>query len=358
MSILTKLSKLSPWHVARAVDAVPQLRKTLGEAHKAHTRELRAINQQLASMQKLIEQQQKMLVGLPLLRQKVHQCIEASMVDADLAERVAELRQRLRTADLRGFARRAMARAEVRIDPCPHVVIDELLPDEWCDELVNAIPSIVFFKSHNLTRQEMQVPFVFAPAYHRLIWDTFFRQVVEGALLDGINEQFAASLDGFIAHHWPAVGSMAGGGIRLQVTNSRLLLRRAGYEIKPHRDPRWAFLTCLVYLQKRDDAVTYGTQFYRLKDEREATHSSPLWAEYDECELVTDLPARRNSAVIFLNSTGVHGATIPPDAPPDLKRFVYQVQFGPNQATREALTAALPDDRRAMWAQPRDGSRY
>ena len=62
--------------------------------------------------------------------------------------------------------------------------------------------------------------------------------------------------------------------------------------------------------------------------------------------------------MIFLNSTGVHGATIPPDAPADLKRFVYQVQFGPDEATKEALIATLPDDRRAMWAQARDGSRY
>jgi hypothetical protein len=358
MSILTKLSKLSPWQVAHAVEAVPQLRKSAGEAHKEHVRELRAITHQLANMQKMLEQQQKLLAGLPLLRQKVHQCIEASIVDADLAERLIELRQRLRTADLRAFARRAVSRAELRLDPCPHVVIDELLPDEWCDELVNAIPSTVFFKSHNLTRQEMQVPFVFAPAYHRLVWDAFFREVIEGALVDGISEKFAGPLDTFVGHHWPSVGTMAAGGVRLEVTNSRLLLRRAGYEIKPHRDPRWAFLTCLVYLQKRDDVVTFGTQFYRLKQEREAAHSSPLWAEYDECELVTDLPARRNTAVIFLNSTGVHGATIPPEAPPDLKRFVYQVQFGPNEATRESLIATLPDDRRPMWAQARGTSRY
>jgi hypothetical protein len=358
MSILTKLSKLSPWQVARAVEAVPQLRKSAGEAHKEHVRELRTITHQLEAIQKQLAEQQKLLAGVPLLRQKVHQCIAASMADADQAEQLVELRQRLRRADLSGFARRAVSAAELRLDPCPHLVIDDLLPDEWCDELVKTIPPLVFFKSHNMARQEMQVPFVFAPAYQRLVWDTFFRQVIEGALLDGINEKFGSALDAFIARHWPSVGTMADGRVRLGVTNSRLLLRRAGYEIKPHRDPRWAFLTCLVYLQRRDDAVTYGTQFYRLKQEREASHSSPLWAEYDECDLVSDVKARRNSAVIFLNSTGVHGATIPADAPSDLKRFVYQVQFGPDEGTREALIAMLPDDRRAMWAQARDVSRY
>jgi hypothetical protein len=238
------------------------------------------------------------------------------------------------------------------------VQIDNLLPDDWCDLLVDAIPPKVFFKNPNTTRQEMQVPFIFAPAYHRFAWDRFFSSVIEQALIPGIVERFGTALDEFVRHHWPAFGSMGDAGINLGVTNSRLLLRHGGYEIKPHRDPRWALLTCLVYLQKGDESPAYGTQFYRLKEERDTPHSSPFWAEPGECELVKDVPAKRNTAVIFLNSTGAHGASVPRDVPEGFNRFVYQVQFGPDEATRHRLIATLPEDRRPMWSTARDASQY
>jgi hypothetical protein len=155
--------------------------------------------------------------------------------------------------------------------------------------------------------------------------------------------------------NWPTRGSFAGSGVDLGVINSRIMLRRPGYRIKPHRDPRWAFLTCLVYLQKRNDPQAYGTQFYRLREEREPTHHSPLWVEDDEVTLVKDVPARRNTAVVFLNSTGAHGASIPPDAPPDTERFIYQVQFGPDDATRQRLIAELDASAQLAWTTSRGG---
>jgi hypothetical protein len=132
-------------------------------------------------------------------------------------------------------------------------------------------------------------------------------------------------------------------------------LRRPGYHIRPHRDPRWAFLTCLVYLQRRDELVTYGTQLYRLRQEREPSHSSPFWVEYDECELVKEVPAEHNTALVFMNFTGAHGASIPADATPDTQRYLYQVQFGPAEAVKQMLIDGLPDDARLAWTTARDG---
>lgn len=70
---------------------------------------------------------------------------------------------------------------------------------------------------------------------------------------------------------------------------------------------------------------------------------------YDECELVRDVPGGRNSALMFVNSTGVHAASIRSDAPADLERYVYQVQFGPDEATRQELIASLSDRDRPGW---------
>ena len=51
---------------------------------------------------------------------------------------------------------------------------------------------------------------------------------------------------------------------------------------------------------------------------------------------------RPNSAVVFLNSTGAHRASIPSDAPPETDQYIYQLQLGPEPAVRAALNARLP----------------
>ena len=98
-------------------------------------------------------------------------------------------------------------------------------------------------------------------------------------MVPALTEKFRPALDDFVRSHWPGLGSLSQAGIALQVSNSRLMLRRPGYVIKPHRDPRWAFLTCLVYLPKSAEHQIYGTQLYRLRQEPELTHNSPLWAD-------------------------------------------------------------------------------
>jgi hypothetical protein len=186
------------------------------------------------------------------------------------------------------------------------------------------------------------------------MWNTFFEKVIAQAMVPAIMEKFRPALDDLLRRHWPELGSMAEAGIALRVSNSRLLLRRPGYVIKPHRDPRWAFLTCLVYLPQTTEHQVYGTQLYRLRQEPEVTHSSPLWVDRSECELVKDVPALRNTAVVFLNSTGAHGASIPANAPANVERFLYQVQFGVDEATKERLIAGVGDTARSSWATARD----
>jgi hypothetical protein len=168
-----------------------------------------------------------------------------------------------------------------------------------------------------------------------------------------LTEKFRPALDDFVRTHWPRLGSMSEAGIELRVSNSRLMLRRPGYVIKPHRDPRWAFLTCLVYLPRPADVESYGTQIYRLRNEPRVTHSSPLWVDPAECELVKEVPAEHNTALVFLNSTGAHGASIPSDAPPDTKRYLYQVHFSVEKEMRQKLLDGLDSDERGSWAAGR-----
>jgi hypothetical protein len=350
--------RLNPLRIVRTVDSVPQLR-SLGEKvredQKEMTRQLRTISRQLEQLEETLKRQQKVLDAIPELEAQVRRCVTVYTKDARQTDLLAALRTKLGNGQgIAAHAAAAVARAQLELDPFPHIVIDNLLPDDVSTELIRAMPSTAFFKTEDMTRQELEVPFVFAPEYSRVMWNTFFHKVIAEAMVPAIMEKFRPALDDFLRTHWPELGSMSEAGITLRVSNSRLLLRRPGYVIKPHRDPRWAFLTCLVYLPQTSEHQVYGTQLYRLRREPEVTHSSPLWVDRSECELVKDVPALRNTAVVFLNSTGAHGASIPSNAPANVERFLYQVQFGVDEETKERLIAGVEDTARSSWATARD----
>jgi hypothetical protein len=357
MSILDQLNRLNPIRIIRTVESVSQLQDLGGklrEDQKEMVRQLRTISRQLEQLEQSVKAHSDELAALPDLQATVRQCIAVYKKDAADADLLPTVRRMLDSDRVMRHAAAAVDRAQLHMDPGAHIVIDDLLPDDLCDELVAAVPGRQFFPGQNNKRQEMGVPFPFAPAYNRLVWDFFYR-VLEDAILPAVIEKFRPALDDFIKKHWPRRGLFKESGIELGVWNSRIMLRRPGYRIRPHRDPRWAFLTCLIYLQRRGDPHAYGTQFYRLREEREPSHHSPLWVEEDECVLVKDVPARRNGAVVFLNSTGAHGAFIPSDAPPDLERFIYQVQFGPDEATKQMLIDELEGAALASWTTARGG---
>jgi hypothetical protein len=111
----------------------------------------------------------------------------------------------------------------------------------------------------------------------------------------------------------------------------------------------------LFYAAPRDAAHTYGTQLYRLINERDEPHTSPLWLAPDECQLARDVPGIGNSALMFLNSTGAHGASVPDDAPADFLRYVYQARFSPDAPTKARLLDLLTGEgaTRDRWVATR-----
>jgi hypothetical protein len=354
------LERLNPLRVIRAADSVSRLQDLgdkLREDQKEMARQLRAISRQLEQLDQTLKRQENVLATVPALHADVQQCVASYKTDAQHADRLPKLRASLGADDrLAAHAAAAVARAPLQLDPFPHLLIEDLLPEDAADELVAALPSSVFFR-RNAKRHQVQVPFAFAPAYSRLVWGIFFEKVVAETVLPAVTEKFRPALDDYVRAHWPHLGSMREAGIELRVTNSRLMLRRPGYVIKPHRDPRWAFLTCLVYLPRPSDVESYGTQLYRLRNEPRVTHSSPLWVDPSECELVKDVPATRNTALVFLNSTGAHGASIPADAPPDTKRYLYQVHFSVQEDIRQKLADSLDGEEKSSWVAER-GAAY
>jgi hypothetical protein len=347
---------LFPERRRRAERMLEALREQISRDHKNLVRELREIKrtaeQHQARIDHALATHERALALLPELQASVDRCVAAYMSDSRTAARINDFHVNVDRDAVLAHARQTVGRAQLQTDPCPHILLERVFPDDVYDRLVEALPSPVFFEKVSEHRDEMPVPLTFAPAYSRLAW-RLFHDAIEEALLPAVIEKFRPALDAFVRETWPSLESWDRAGITLRAANPRLMLRRRGYVIKPHRDPRWAFLVALFYFAPRGSSHTYGTQLYRLKVERDEAHTSPMWLEPDEVELVKDVPGIGNSAVIFLNSTGAHGASIPDDAPADFLRYFYQARFSPDTTTKNRLLESTEAGRRDRWVATR-----
>lgn len=247
--------------------------------------------------------------------------------------------------------RKSIERATLQSDPFPHCIVDSLLPKEYYTALLKALPPVELFADRPANKQQLTVPFSFAPRYSQLVWshmaDVVATEMISPALID----KFREPLTGWLRESVPAVGERPLDWIEMKCSDGRILLRRPGYRIPPHRDPKWGFITCLMYLARPGDDVRWGTQLFRVNDDREARGASPHWIADTQCELVSDVEFRPNRALVFLNSVGAHGAQIPADAEPqDLERYAYQFRVGPERQSIDAIRARLSPDERPLWA--------
>jgi hypothetical protein len=142
------------------------------------------------------------------------------------------------------------------------------------------------------------------------------------------------------------------------VSGGRLMLRRPGYHLDPHRDPKRAWLTCLMYLAKPGDSEAWGTQIFKVTGDQEAPYTQTYYPAQSggQVELQKLVPFVPNTALIFLNSGGAHGADIPKNAPADLERYSFQFYIGPDAGDLDELVRALPPDRQARWVAKSDAA--
>jgi hypothetical protein len=148
-------------------------------------------------------------------------------------------------------------------------------------------------------------------------------------------------------------------GLRHHALSGRLMLRRPGYRLKPHRDMKIAALTGLIYFARPGDSQEYGTELYRVENDRQAPFMKTYYPEADGAttELVRTVPSIANSALVFMNVPGMaHGAVIPPDAPQS-ERYAYQFYVGPTKSKVARLVRRLPPEQAAAWADLIDPDR-
>jgi hypothetical protein len=273
--------------------------------------------------------------------------------DGELEDKEPALAAMMARGDIGAHVTAAFERSTLHLEPFPWMVIDGLLPDDLFDALVKGIPPAELFADKPANKQQIKVPFDLAHSYGRRVWRFMVNVVAPQHIMPVLVKTFEVPLAAWIRDNWPELGSdpLSASRVKLHTTDGRIFRHGRGYLIPPHRDPKWGFLTVLLYLARPGDSETWGTQIYSVDEDTEAKGSAPHWIDPAKCHLVQDVQYRPNRALIFLNSVGAHGASIPPDAQPeDLERYMYQFRVGPNTKSVRAMMEALPEERKALWA--------
>jgi len=239
-----------------------------------------------------------------------------------------------------------IASTALEMRPFPHLVVESWLPDELYERAIDAVPPPVFFASDR--DAHWVVPSGIAPAYSREVWAFIANCVVGDSLREALNRKFAVVVRDYVRSFCDTLPDDV--DLDLHISDGRIMLRRPGYDLRPHRDPRWGFITGIAYLAREGDVEAYGTQLYRVEEDREAPSSRVYYIDPSKCEQVKDVPFRANSMVVFLNSQGAHGAAIPKDASAGLERYIYQFRMGPTNKLINRLLRAMPPERAATWA--------
>jgi hypothetical protein len=250
----------------------------------------------------------------------------------------------------------AIASSPLLMDPYEHIVVERLLPQDVYDLLIACIPPVEFFGDRDPIKQDLHLPMDYGPDLSEQVWGYFDDVISKRVIRPAVLEAFHAPLQ---RHFETVFGAGAVDRANLlpqSVSGGRLMLRRPGYHLAPHRDPKRVMLTCLLYLARNGDSEAHGTQIFRVQDDSEAGYKQTYYPEEEghRCELVRVVPFRPNSMLVFLNSRGAHGATIPRDAPADLQRYTYQFYVAPQREALSALIKTLTPEQRARWQNKAD----
>lgn len=262
--------------------------------------------------------------------------------------KLARLERSLDVDQIGAHARRAIAAAPLQVSPFPHAVVDELLPDSFYHVLVSAIPPAELFADRPPNKQQLLVPFELAPIFSHRVW-SFMVSLGREVIAPAVAERFREPLVEWLGRNFPAVSTDEIARMPVNCSDGRILLRTRGYRIPPHRDTNRGLITCLLYLARPGDDDRWGTQLYSVDDDADAPNAKPHWICEKRCHLEKDVAFRPNRALVWLNSVGAHGASIPEDAPEGLQRYAYQFRIGPRAAVLDAWIGTLPLERQGRW---------
>lgn len=302
------------------------------------------VQQQFPELLAQVKAMREELARLTVRERELRAVLErATVMDAHLER----LQKTLRKTTIGERIVAAIEEAPYQRSPFPYTVIDNIFPLVFYDELLAGIPPVELFESKPIGKQHLDVPFALAPLYSQRIWRYLASTLVPDVITPALVAKFRGDINEWIRRNWPDLPPES---IELRGSGGRIMYRRRGYRIRPHRDPKWSFITCILYLAFPGDDESWGTQMYAVRNDREATSAAPYWIDEKDCTMVEDVKFVPNRMAVFLNSDGAHGAFIPPDAQPEnLRRYIYQFRIGPTLEWIAKLKSILPEERQALW---------
>ena len=245
----------------------------------------------------------------------------------------------------------AIARADVRTEPTAHMVVENVLPPDFYRLLAAAIPPGELFPDRDPVKQDFEMSALEqAPLLTQRVWRFFDEEVVASILAPAVFER----VRGAVVEHYAETGGMTFGtraaAIGHRTFAGRIQLRRPGYHLGPHLDPKRVVVTGLLYFPRPGDTEAYGTQLFRVNRPFVASGMKTFFPESVglTCEVAHTIPYRPNTMLAFVNSKAAHGATLPPGASLE-ERYTYQFYVKPIDGELKKLLRDLPADERSAW---------
>jgi hypothetical protein len=240
--------------------------------------------------------------------------------------------------------RRKVERAEIQSLPFPHLVIPDLLPEPFFEELAASIPPMEQFEP-STRGLKFDLPLGDTNSYFAATSESFkapWQQLRDGIYRAHVAPVLVSRLEQQLREKYADVFSpeladeiMAGG---LVSSDGRIMARRPGYHLKPHLDSAHFGITLLLYFTAADDESSGALCLFRPERMPELLDVSTYYPERVEgiaVELVEEIPIRRNLFVAFLNRRdALHGVRIDKAAGREANRITYQAHILPRHDVR------------------------
>ena len=247
----------------------------------------------------------------------------------------------------------AIGRAEIADQPTTHMVVNDILPREVYELLSAAIPPIDLFPDRDPVKRDFEMSALGeAPAFTSRMWSLFDHDIVGSIVAPLVFERFRQAIVG----HYAEAGGEAFGHKAAAIPHrpfaGRIQLRRPGYQLKPHLDPKRVAVTGLFYFPRPGDTEDYGTQLFAVDRPFVQSGMATFFPESvgATCTLARTVPYRPNSMLAFVNSRAAHGAILPEGARLD-ERYTYQFYVKPADGDLKKLLRELPAAAQEPWRE-------
>jgi hypothetical protein len=150
----------------------------------------------LARVDSLADRSRELTSAVDRLRIQTEQLMTIQRVDWDRRFDLASLDRSLAADRIEAHVTRAFDATPLALDPYPHIVVNNWLPDDVYKRIIDAMPASIFF-AHDRD-QHWAVPMGVAPLYSRQVWSFVANTIVGDILHNVLNRKFQDAICRYI----------------------------------------------------------------------------------------------------------------------------------------------------------------